>query len=316
MAARPSASAKADAIEYLAALQVGRVVAALEPGEAGGISTPWSGGAPDLTATVQAVPGALGLDLTRLPSAGGWAKAPRTYGATPPATAAGVGGWGASWLAGQVDADAVGVDKAAWTVLALAADRTGRDAATDVYATLWAARASYASDPAALGQATLAALALGRTSDAKELARLLRRTLSSTPRPTLASPKARTTKAKKARVLTGQSRPGPYAVSEVCVSAVQQRAVRPGAKRTRWFSFQASSTAPGQGDWRKRKSRAVALKRSSQVCVAPVGTAWSAKLPGVTRGRLVVRWSAADVAGARSVTKQRVVTVGRPKAKR
>ena len=78
------------------------------------------------------------------------------------------------------------------------------------------------------------------------------------------------------------------------------------------------------GDQHRREPGPVAQAeescRGAEAVVARVRRARRRGLEGEgprrTRGRLVVRWSAADVAGASSVTKQRVVTVGRPKVKR
>ena len=64
-----------DGTAYLAGLQIacGTTAQPTDPGDRGGFSTPYSNGAPDVLATVQAVPGLEGLNLAGpLPPAGPW----------------------------------------------------------------------------------------------------------------------------------------------------------------------------------------------------------------------------------------------------
>ena len=119
-----------------------------DPLDQGGIASPFSGGAPDVLATVQAVPGVAGADLLNGPaSTAPWVDDAPPF-ACPVANddAETVGGWAASWLEAQVAADAVSGGNAPWAVLSFAATRTGRDEAEALYAGIVA---DLGPDPAA-----------------------------------------------------------------------------------------------------------------------------------------------------------------------
>ena len=122
-----------DAVDYVAGMQVGCTGAAADRG---GITSAFSGGAPDLLSTVQAVPGLAGLSLLTGPAATTpWADDAPAF-PCPVDTTDGetVAGWGSAWLEGQMAADAVGGGNAAWAVLAFVSTRTGHDEAAALYA--------------------------------------------------------------------------------------------------------------------------------------------------------------------------------------
>lgn len=167
-----------DPAAYFAGLQVGRdAFGSHEPAaERGAISTPWAPGSPNLLATVQAIPGLRAMDFAKLPGASAaWAATGAEYSELPPATAAGVSSWATSYVARAV-ADA-GADafaaadrtNAAWAVLSLAADRTGKETAVALEAAL--EKLPSTTSPAANGQLALAAIAVGDKVSALAYAR-------------------------------------------------------------------------------------------------------------------------------------------------
>lgn len=162
---------------YLAGLQVGcgSGSAPTDQADRGGLATPYSGGAPNVLATVQAVPGLAGLSLVDpVPAAGTWADGgaalpcpaaststptssssatPTTSPSTPsspsaadpsaPSTAssaspsgADVAHWAATWLAAQARSGAVTGTNVGWAILSFAATLTHHDAAESLYAGL------------------------------------------------------------------------------------------------------------------------------------------------------------------------------------
>lgn len=166
-----------DPAPYFAALQVGRTLPVLQTGDAGGITTAYSGGYADVTATPQVVPGLIGDDLLAVstPTLGSW-SADATPPTNPPATATGISDWAASWLAAKLEAGSIANGMKAWAVLSLAATSVGRTAAQDAYQQI--ATGVPTTDPGALGQAALAATALGETADAQRDATLIAATLT------------------------------------------------------------------------------------------------------------------------------------------
>ena len=95
-----------DAVDYVSSFQVGCDEAAEDQG---GLASPYSGGAPDVLATVQAVPGVAGLSLLDGPaSTGTWVDDAPAYACpVDNGDAQTVAGWGSAWLEAQVDDDAV-----------------------------------------------------------------------------------------------------------------------------------------------------------------------------------------------------------------
>ena len=184
-----------DAVDVLAAAQVDCTG---DPLDQGGITSPFSGGAPDILATVQAVPGVAGADLLDGPaSTAPWVDDALPFGC-PVANdnAETVGGWAASWLEEQVAADAVSGGNAPWAVLSFAATRTGRDEAEELYAGIVAdlgpdpaAKKSASSaltaqtdeSPGALGLAALSAAVLGENADLPGLASRIGATETAAP---------------------------------------------------------------------------------------------------------------------------------------
>jgi hypothetical protein len=288
-----------DATAYLADLQVGRTIPVGVPGDEGGLATPFSGGAPDVLATVQSVPGLLGANLVAVPvpAADAWADAPRADAGTPPATPAGIGGWAAAWTAEQIDAGEVTDNDLAWAVLTLAADGSAEDAAKAAYAKLRGTVLDIWTDPAALGQAALAARTMGRTDDLKRFAALIKESTSVAPSATLRSLKGKVTRA-RARNVVGSVTAGTYGAGTVCVRTAERR-------KSRWYSFDGSTT------WKKRKSGSIAIAKATLVCVPVRGGEWQTKLRKVRTGSLVVRWYVTDGAAGRSETRQRIVKVRR-----
>ncbi len=123
------------AVDYVAHLQVG---CGQPASDRGGIASPFSGGAPDLLATVQVVPGTAGLGLLSGPAS----DQPWTDGVpdfpcpVDNSTADTVAGWGSAWIDGQVTAGSVTGGNLGWAVLSLASTRTGHDAAESLYAAM------------------------------------------------------------------------------------------------------------------------------------------------------------------------------------
>jgi hypothetical protein len=155
-----------DPVPFFADLQVGRNLVAELESDLGGIASPWSGGAPDVLATVQSIPALNGFSLVDVLATDDWDADPTAYPTTPSADAADVAGWATTWLAGQVDADEVSSGNLAWAVLSFASNGTAKDAADAAYADIVAAASAIATNPAALAQATLAGVALDEDVDA------------------------------------------------------------------------------------------------------------------------------------------------------
>ena len=122
-----------DAVDYVAGMQVGCSGPAADQG---GITSPFSGGAPDILSSVQAVPGLAGLSLLTGPaSTATWVEDSPAFTCPVDATdGETVAGWGSAWLEDQVADDAVTGGNAAWAVLAFASTRTGHDEAESLYA--------------------------------------------------------------------------------------------------------------------------------------------------------------------------------------
>jgi hypothetical protein len=143
-----------------------RVGCAGPVGDQGGITSPFSGGAPDLLATVQAVPGFSGAALPLGPS-GTWADdAPALVcpeGSAPDATQ--VARHAAAWLEAQQAAGALDGANAGWAILGLRSVSAGRPEADALYAALKPA-ALGSANPGLVGLGALAAHALGETGDA------------------------------------------------------------------------------------------------------------------------------------------------------
>jgi LPXTG-motif cell wall-anchored protein len=162
------------AVDYVAGFQVDCSGAAQDRG---GIASPYSGGAPDLLSTVQAVPGIAGLSLVDGPASHApWADdLPAFSCPVDNSDTETVAGWGAAWLDSQVAADAVTGGNAGWAVLSFASTRTGHDAAQSLYTSIAAELGTTATQkgaqstlaaqsnesPGALGLAALAGTTLG-----------------------------------------------------------------------------------------------------------------------------------------------------------
>jgi LPXTG-motif cell wall-anchored protein len=193
-----------DAVDYTAGIQV---ACSGDPADQGGITTAWSGGAPDVLATVQAVPGVAGLHLVDLPPASDpWADdAPAFTCPVDASDASTVAGWGAAWLEAQAQGGAVTGNNAGWAVLAFASTRTGHDEAEDLYDT-WLAGigpapkkalqkqgtvgplAQSAEDPGTLGLAALAGTTLGEDVSALAARVAATETVQATPSPSPTDP--------------------------------------------------------------------------------------------------------------------------------
>ena len=197
-----------DGAAYLAGLQIGCGTSA-EPsdaGDRGGITTPYSNGAPDVLGTVQAIPGLAGLNLAAaLPPAGTWADGGPAFpcdaspspSASPSASSSGsvspspsasasgaasaedIAAWAATWLAGQADGGNVTSANTGWAILSFAVTHSHHDAAVALYGdltaglakqaahkTLQRALAQSAESPGALGLGSLSAQTLGHHSAA------------------------------------------------------------------------------------------------------------------------------------------------------
>ena len=153
----PTADAYADGV---------RVGCAGLAADQGGITSPFSGGAPDLLATVQAVPGFGGATLPLGPSVTWADNAPALAcpeGATPDASL--VAGHAAAWLEAQQSAGAIDGANAGWAILGFRSVSAGRPEADALYAALQPA-ALASTNPGLMGLAALAAHALGETGDA------------------------------------------------------------------------------------------------------------------------------------------------------
>ncbi len=122
-----------DAVDYVASLQVG---CGNPAAERGGVASPYSGGAPDVLSTVQAVPGVAGLSLLDGPATSApWIEGVPDFSCpVDQSTAETVAGWGAAWLETQVAADAVTGGNTGWAVLSFASTRTGHATAETLYA--------------------------------------------------------------------------------------------------------------------------------------------------------------------------------------
>ena len=153
----PTADAYADGV---------RVGCAGLAADQGGITSPFSGGAPDLLGTVQAVPGLAAATLPIGPT-GTWADdAPALVcpeAATPDAAL--IAGHAAAWLEAQQAAGAIDGANAGWAILGLRAVSAGRPEADALYAALEPA-ALASTNPGLVGLGALAAHALGETGDA------------------------------------------------------------------------------------------------------------------------------------------------------
>jgi hypothetical protein len=235
-----------DGAAYLAGLQIGCGTSAqpTDPGDRGGIATPYSNGAPDVLGTVQAVPGLAGLNLSRpLPPAGPWpdggdalpcpAASPSTStsaSASSSTSAPGSGSpaegaaWAATWLAGQVDAKAVTGSNVGWAILSFASTHTHHDVAVALYGSLsstlakaktgsvrGAARAlaQSAESPGALALAALSAQTLGHSTTAKGYATRIGATITAGTASTSPSPSATSSHSATASPSTGTSSGAP-----------------------------------------------------------------------------------------------------------
>jgi hypothetical protein len=182
---------------YIASFQVGcgTTEAPTDAADQGGLASPYSNGAPDVLATVQAVPGLAGLNLAKtIPTAGSWADGGPVFpcdnaspspspslspSASPsPASTADVAAWASTWLAGQAGAGNVTTSDLGWAILSFASTHSHHDAAAALYGNLVAslpvskaaaikargsvkAVAQSAESPGALGLAALSAQSLG-----------------------------------------------------------------------------------------------------------------------------------------------------------
>ncbi len=195
-----------DAVDYVASFQVDCSGAGKDQG---GIASPYSGGAPDLLSTVQAVPGVAGLSLADGPAAtASWADEVPAFTCPVDNSAADtVAGWGSAWLETQVTANAVSGGNSGWAVLSFAATRTGHVAAESLYATMVsdlgpapaskfstqrssgrsASAAQSKESPGALGLAAVAGATLGK--DVSDFSARIAATMTTpaaqpTPKPT------------------------------------------------------------------------------------------------------------------------------------
>jgi hypothetical protein len=175
----PTVDAYADAV---------RVGCAGPAADQGGITSPFSGGAPDLIATVQAVPGFGGATLPLGPS-GGWADdAPALVcpeGSTPGATQ--IAGHAAAWLEAQQAAGSIDGANAAWAILGFRSVLAGRPEAEALYATL-KPEALASANPGLLGLAALAAHALGEAGDAASFRAAIAALITTAPAPATPTP--------------------------------------------------------------------------------------------------------------------------------
>jgi hypothetical protein len=296
-----------DPLPYFTDLQVGRTLVADFPEDEGGIASPYSAGAPDVLATVQSIPAILGTDLVEVTTPDPWAADAETHGGVPAATADGIAGWATSWLAAQVDADEVPGSYLPWAILSFAADATAKDQADDAYTAVRAATLDIGRNPGALGQAALAAKALGKSSDLNRYANLIAATLTpaavvppvtppvvtpdrTAPAVSMVRP-AQPKKVSSWRTLRGAAADAGSGVAKVEVAAVEKRG-------TKWFAY------TGKKRWVKRPTLAKANARARTIAVSPKASgAWSLKLTGLTTGKLRVSVSAVDrAANASSIT--------------
>lgn len=275
-------------VAYFATLQVGRPDlpgADLEHG--GGIATPYSNGAPDVLATVQAIPGLRGATLTSAPPLGRWRDAvPAAPASTPPATVSGVSGWAAHWLGSQPPTALTG-SSAPWAVLSFAWDRTGEDAAYQIYADHVAGKVP-AANPGANGQAALAAAVLGNRADVAAYARNIAATLqrdTTAPLANVVVPKAAKHVSSWKRVDVRATDAG----SGVAAVKVAANLKHSGT----WFRYTGKK-------WVKAKNG----KATRWVRASAAGTTWRVRLPGLTTGRLVLRVTATDLAGNHSAPRK------------
>lgn len=275
-------------VGYFASLQAGRAdFAGTDPRDRGGIASPYSGGAPDVAATVQALPALNRARLTTLPT-GMWRRAAAPAPSRlPAATRAGVSGWAASWLANQVAAGKVLGGNASWAVLSLAWDRTGKRTARHLYAQQIAGKVSV-TDPGASGQAALAAAALGKRRAVQSFARRIAATLqrdTTAPDVKVATPEhpRAASSWKRLRVVATDAGSG---VATVRVAVSEKRA-------TGWYAYDGRAWKPSA------KGAPPTWLRATRV----TATRWSVTATGLTRGRLVVRAVATDFAGNRSAVR-------------
>jgi hypothetical protein len=148
---------------YAATVRVGCAGA---PADQGGITSPFSGGAPDLIATSQAVAGLAGAALPLGPTATWADDAPALAcpeGAPPAATE--VADHAAARLEAQQAAGALDGSNAGWAILSLRAVSAGRPEADTLYAAL-KPTALASANPGLAGLGALAAHALGAAGDA------------------------------------------------------------------------------------------------------------------------------------------------------
>ncbi len=183
-----------DAVDYLAGIQLGCPDAAEDQG---GITSPFSGGAPDILATVQAVPGVAGFSLLDGPaSAATWIDdAPAFTCPVDNSDSGTVAGWGSAWLEAQATVDAINAGNAPWAVLSFAATRTGLEEAQALFADidsslgkapkLKSSEVSLAAqsdeNPGALGLAALAGATLDETTEVEGFASRIAATITAAP---------------------------------------------------------------------------------------------------------------------------------------
>jgi hypothetical protein len=269
-------------VEYVASMQVGRADFAGTPAaDGGGIATPWQPTTPDVLATVQAVPGITGANLLTVPTGSPWQDGVGAVPESVPAAgAAGVSHWATTWLGAQVDAAAVTASNAPWAILSFAWDRRGETVAHGLYANQIAGQVP-ADSPGANGQAALAAAVLGKRSDvatyAKNIAATLQRDTTG-PVTAVVAPRGAKKAAswKKLDITAADAGSG---VAKVKVAVSQKRAGT-------WYAYNGTT-------WKKTKN---GHARYWLTAHTRSDDSWRLKVPGLTKGKLVVRAKATDAA--------------------
>ncbi len=280
------ADSESSALDYLAGMQVGRAdFADTDPADRGGIASPWSGGAPDVLATVQAVPGLTGANLLTTPGGAPWRDGVNAApGSVPAATASGISHWATTWLDAAADDGAISAGNAAWAILSFAWDRRGENTANGLYDDLVEGQVP-ATNPGANGQAALAAAVLGRHGDVATYAARIAATLTpdtTGPRSSVVVPKAPKKSSSWKKLL----------VTATDVSGVARVRVAVNQKRSgTWYAFDGNT-------WTKAKNG----KAATWVDTKAAGAAWKLKVTGIKTGKLVVRAKGTDVVGNTGAT--------------